>query len=286
MFKEVIAAIDGSPAAFLAATIGAQLAEPGGGTVQLICVAEGLGDLSARLASLRGDHQEIVRRCEADLSSAQAAIGGLASVRARKVLLGRTADAILNFVEETEADLLCVGRGRHLLRLGSVSAALVRRATVPVVIVPAGVSTASRIRRIAFGFDGSDCALQTATRLGSISAKLEAPVQITFVLDPPWPIPPDGLSLAPEEVEKLAGRARGADLDQARALIEGEGGAVSGMGFELGDPATKLLEQAEASSAGLIVVGAQGHSATRRFILGGVSDKLASRSTLPVLVFR
>ncbi|MHB1205520.1 MAG: universal stress protein [Rhodospirillaceae bacterium] len=45
-----------------------------------------------------------------------------------------------------------------------------------------------------------------------------------------------------------------------------------------------ILEQAKAQSAGVIVLGAYGHSRTREFILGGVTNFLLRHSTVPLLL--
>jgi len=290
MFQNATAAIDGSPASFHAAIVGAQLVSPRTGSLQLVCVAEGSKESGERFftSASTGDEkrEEILVRCEADLSSAQAAIGTLATVQDRKVLVGRTADALLEFATANHADLLCVGRGRHRINLGSVSSAIVRKAEIPVVVVPAGVSTGPRLRRLLLGFDGSDHARRAAVRVGRIASELGAKVRIDFVLAPPWPLPPEGMELEPEDLARLAGKARGADLDEASELVRGEGGEVEAVDFELGDPAERLLDRADSWNADLIVVGARGQSPARRFLLGGVSDKLTSRSAHPILIFR
>lgn len=287
MFQHATAAIDGSPASFHAAIVGAQLVSPRTGSLQLVCVAEEVKDLGERfLLTGEEEHDAIQRRCEGDLSSAQAAIGTLATVQERKVLVGHTADALLDFASTSHSDLLCVGRGGQRIKLGSVSSAIVRKAEVPVVVVPAGVSTGPRLRRLLLGYDGSDHAKRAASRLGQIAHELGAEVRIDFILQPPWPLPQEGMDLEPADLARLAGKARGADLDEARALIRAEGGEVAAMGFELGDPADRLLARAESWNADLIVVGARGQSPARRFLLGGVSDKLTSHSALPVLIFR
>lgn len=286
MFEKVLAAIDGSPAAYHAAIIGAQLTAPTSGSLELVCVAEGLREQEVR-GSAKHDHdEEILGQCNADLSSAQAAIGSLAVVRERRILLGRTAEAILDCALESGAELVCVGRGRQRLKLGSVSSAIVRRAEIPVVVVPSGVSTGPKLRRLLLGFDGSSFARRAARRVGSIAAELGAEVWIEFVLASPWPLPAEGVEVSDEELARLAGSDLMAELNDAREIVEGQGGKVAFAGFDLGEAAVRLLSRADVWNADLIVVGATGQSPARRFILGGVSDHLVSRSTRPVLVFR
>ena len=53
-----------------------------------------------------------------------------------------------------------------------------------------------------------------------------------------------------------------------------------------GSPSQKLLQEADRWKPDLIVVGSHGHSAFKRFILGSVSNKLASQSRSSVRVVR
>jgi nucleotide-binding universal stress UspA family protein len=51
-----------------------------------------------------------------------------------------------------------------------------------------------------------------------------------------------------------------------------------------GDPADTILDVANEVSAGLIAVGARGHSGRRRLMLGGVSSKLAHHLPTSLLI--
>ena len=45
-----------------------------------------------------------------------------------------------------------------------------------------------------------------------------------------------------------------------------------------------LLEEARLAGAGMLVMGAYGHSRLREWILGGVTREILGRATIPVLV--
>ncbi len=53
-----------------------------------------------------------------------------------------------------------------------------------------------------------------------------------------------------------------------------------------GDPADTILDVAGEADAGLIAVGARGHSGLRRFMLGSVSGKLAHHTPTSLLIVR
>ena len=53
-----------------------------------------------------------------------------------------------------------------------------------------------------------------------------------------------------------------------------------------GDPAQVLLEVAEEQDADLLVIGARGHTAFERFLLGSVSSKLAHHAKCSLLIVR
>jgi nucleotide-binding universal stress UspA family protein len=53
-----------------------------------------------------------------------------------------------------------------------------------------------------------------------------------------------------------------------------------------GDPADTILDVAVQTNAGLIAVGARGHTGLRRFMLGSVSSKLAHHTPTSLLIVR
>ena len=55
---------------------------------------------------------------------------------------------------------------------------------------------------------------------------------------------------------------------------------------ELGDPVDTICEVAKTMKADLVVVGARGHNAAQRFLLGSVSDRVVHHASCPVLVVR
>jgi nucleotide-binding universal stress UspA family protein len=56
--------------------------------------------------------------------------------------------------------------------------------------------------------------------------------------------------------------------------------------LRIGDPGTEIVSAAEQSHADLIVLGARGASAVKRFLLGSVSEYVCHHASCPVLVVR
>lgn len=59
-----------------------------------------------------------------------------------------------------------------------------------------------------------------------------------------------------------------------------------GMEYRVGDPATAILEGAEAWDIDLIVMGARGRSAIARLLLGSVADRVIHHAPCSVLIAR
>ena len=88
-----------------------------------------------RASALRDEHSRL-----SDLT-AELAAGGV-STEEPVLVMGHTADELLRMADEFDAGMLVVGShghgGLHHLLVGSVTEALLRRSTIPVVVVPAG----------------------------------------------------------------------------------------------------------------------------------------------------
>jgi nucleotide-binding universal stress UspA family protein len=74
-------------------------------------------------------------------------------------------------------------------------------------------------------------------------------------------------------------------LDEAAAVLRPQVRAVD-IATPKGMPAVMILEEAEAHSGDLIVVGARGLGALKRMALGSVSESVLRHAKCPVLVVR
>lgn len=74
-------------------------------------------------------------------------------------------------------------------------------------------------------------------------------------------------------------------LDQAAAIFRMNGVEVDTHACK-GDPATALLDIADAQHATMIVVGNKGMDSAKRFLLGNVPDKVSHHAPCSVLIVR
>jgi len=119
-----------------------------GMTVRLVHVAAGQAELAGydsepfeantpdkRAGALRDEHERL-----AELTAELATAG--VSTDEPVLVMGHTADELIRMAVEFEAGLIVVGShghgGLHHLLVGSVTEALLRHSTLPVVVVPAG----------------------------------------------------------------------------------------------------------------------------------------------------
>jgi len=144
---DVVAAVDFSDRTLVVAGEGVALARASGGTLHLLHVAAGEPALagydkdaispftrSARAGELTEEHGRL-RELAQHLGADGVAVTPL-------VVMGATAEMILSAADHLQASHLVVGShghgGLHHFLVGSVAEEVVRRATIPVVLVPLG----------------------------------------------------------------------------------------------------------------------------------------------------
>jgi nucleotide-binding universal stress UspA family protein len=138
-------------------------------------------------------------------------------------------------------------------------------------------------RHILVGVDGSDASAQAAEMAGRLALELGAKLTVVFARQlPAMPASPFGVTMDLDRYwegqERLAS-------SQAAAVLDGLGVAWR-LEVRTGDPAVQLELGAEEAGADLVVVGARGHSAAHRLLLGSVSSRLLHQARRPVLVVR
>jgi nucleotide-binding universal stress UspA family protein len=201
---------------------------------------------------------------------------------------GDAARVILEAAPKAGASLIALsmhGRsGWDLLRLGSVAERVIRSATLPVLVAPrqALPPGAGLLDRILAPQDGSELAEKALGRLGEI-----------------FPVPPQELHLL-GVVEVYAGAARMGDEDPASRFYQFQADQLRGrldaaaartrpaarVHIDIGSPAAKILDHAQALKATLIAMSTHGRSGFTRWTLGSTTEKVLRASTLPLLVLR
>lgn len=212
------------------------------------------------------------------------------------VLTGPVADTLLAYAHEISARMIVVtthGRGGVSRSwLGSVTEALVRSATCPIVAVrpdeaplPPHTIPDWHLRRILVPLDG---ATDSERGLEPLQALATGGVECVL-MRAVSPLHPLLRSIATNtEYER--------DLREQRALVSGylqqveadlraQGLAVTHCAHEAFEPQRAICECAESLDVDLIVLATHGRGALGRMLLGSVADKVLRSTNRPVLLY-
>lgn len=216
-----------------------------------------------------------------------------------EVQAGIPKKAIPEYAKEWGADLIMIGshRSNALARflLGSVALAVLRTAPCSVEIVrpsPHGSPASSGGMKILVGTDGSDCSQKAICAVAHRPWPAETLVKVISVREP---IDPEiGMSFDPyypadvvdEMIERERRRAEDA-LASARQVLSSAGLRLfDSSATLLGDPRAVLLNEAEAWSADLVMLGSHGLRGFDRMLLGSVSESVAMHAHCSVEIVR
>jgi nucleotide-binding universal stress UspA family protein len=130
------------------------------------------------------------------------------------------------------------------------------------------------------GSHGSEAAVRKVIELAQGSG---ATVHLVCAFPSPGTLERLGMTARQESVNMRGVAADVLARDEHR--LEEAGFSVQTYARE-GDPADTILDIAGEAQAGLIVVGARGHTGLRRFMLGSVSSKLAHHTPTSLLIVR
>jgi nucleotide-binding universal stress UspA family protein len=211
---------------------------------------------------------------------------------------GPAPDCLSMVAEQEAADFIVIGTqgegATHVMVMGSVSLAVVRRAFCPVMVVPPtvihGPLTAPDVEAVVCGIGDADDAepVRVAIRLAR---------ELELSLLPAHVVPSEDEETSARTVAEIrtlltdrvpATRTAGAQA-ALKATIDAAGAAraaLDGPAILVGDPAEELAEFAAAARAAIVVVGSRGRGRIRSSVLGSVSRSLACNSTCPVVICR
>lgn len=163
------------------------------------------------------------------------------------------------------ADLIVVGAKGMNARferglLGSVTEAVTRRASKPVLVIPGPFGC---IASPLLPYDGSSPAGKALEKAAELSSALGLPLTIVAFSDDE------------EEREKRAEEVR-SYLKPYSLAVHIEAGS--------GAPATAILETVRTGGHDLIVMGAFGHSRIMEMVLGSTTETVLRQSSVPVLL--
>ena len=207
----------------------------------------------------------------------------------RWVRLGPAARVLAEVAEEVSADLVVVAsHGFGPIRrtiLGSVSGALIRTATCPVLVVGEGRKLGSTDNVLA-AVDLSKVS-DDVLRHSVAMSPTDAHVTVLSLYEHPLSTYDEGdlmpRYLSDREIEAVGEQHR--DAVQARVdRIEHGSVDVRVEVMSKAPPPVVILETAELLKPDLIVVGTSGHNAWHRMIIGSTATKVLAEAPCPVLV--
>jgi nucleotide-binding universal stress UspA family protein len=227
------------------------------------------------------------------LAASHKALGPCTATIGVEFRCGNPVTEILDSAELHSPDLLVLGShglsGIARFFLGSVAERVARHARCPVLVVR---GTQGSLNRVMVGVDGSNSSLRAVEYLHGFPLPAEVEVRLVTVLPSlqrvlqTWMAPPHAVEYA-EAMALFERRQLDAqeELEALTAAFAAAGRNAMAVTRE-GDPAATLLQAAEEQDADLIVVGAHGLSATERFHLGSVSEKILRYTHCSVMVVR
>lgn len=200
---------------------------------------------------------------------------------------GLAAEEILRVSREAETDLIVMGThgrsGISRFLAGSVAESVLRAARCPVLALRSAGhfdAPAGDIRVILAPIDLSAHSRDTARIARTLARDLGARLVLLHVA--PWEVVIPGeiplvvdLRECRESLNALRDELDGPDLkDEIQAVLR------------QGDAATEILDAAETTGCGLIVMGTHGRTGVLRLLMGSVSEAVLRRSRSPVLVIK
>jgi nucleotide-binding universal stress UspA family protein len=234
-------------------------------------------------------------------------LAGATDVPVSSALLeGPIAESLQEWAVTTGVDLIVLtshGLGPFARAwLGSVTDELVRRASMPVLVVrprrgPLDLADEPIIRQVLIPLDGSDLAEQVVEPAVALGTLAQADFTLLRVIQPlvrgGHPLEsPDGVVVDQvlldhlKEAHEQEQREAGQHLEGVAASLRARGLSVHTCVVAHEQPAVAILEAVKAHRIDLVALATHGRSGFRRLFLGSVADKVLRGATVPILVHR
>ncbi|EMA56062.1 universal stress protein [Halococcus thailandensis] len=287
MYDTILVPTDGSEHAIRAAEHAHYLARTFDATAHLVSAAD--IQTAGGMFNAGGVDREFVERIETENEEAIAATEAAFEDDAIEtaVLRGKPADAIIEYADENDIDLISMGThgrtGVSRYVAGSVTERVVRRASCPVLTAKA-VERSERTgdyEDVLIPTDGSDAASAAIEHGIEIARQASARVHAINIIDIGAITLTPGSSAASElterfeaegerATEEIATRAADVDLDTTTGVYEGL-------------PARDLLAYANEHGIDLITMGTTGRTGLNRYLLGSTAERVIRHAEMPVL---
>jgi nucleotide-binding universal stress UspA family protein len=289
MLKTILLPLDGSPTAERALPYAATLARRSGGSVVLVEAVEAHPFLGVDLSDAQ---IAVVERAESNLRHAASRLDAEGVPAEPHTYYDDPVTAILDASNRHCADLIVMsthgrsGIGRMLY--GSVTDQVLRRANVPVLVVPSIVEhpwSADRPLSVLIPLDGSELAEEALDATDLLTGTGETQITLLRAVEPPtYPIYGDGYAYVPFDEEDEVATARKYVEAQVVRLRE-RGWNVRG-DVIVGQSAGAIAAIAREQQADLIAMATHGHGGLSRLLLGSVATSILRQTTVPLLLTR
>ena len=285
MYRKVLVAIGGSPWSDAALSYAISLASSTGADLTILTVlASPVAYTMPDVMSSSELLMESIERQGQDLIAQASARAEAAGVPYNAVAKwGSVPETILQTTQEGQCDLIILGSrvitGWKRLMIGRTLNAVTARCEQPLLVVkhaPAvelGEPTWRRLLVATGGSPWSDMAVDHALKLAQES----------------------GLEVCIVSVDPSRAAASGASLDDnspAKDILANAEAraAASGVAYEAhlayGDITEAVLETASSRQCDAIVLGSRGMTGLKRLMIGGISNAVAAKSHLPVMIVK
>ena len=287
----VLLATDGSDDARAATLYLTQFPLPAGSTLRIVSVAS-IPPSALDLPTVRDFQQSLREEARRTAETARAALAARFPEAEAQVPEGDAREAILRAAEEWQADLIVLGaRGLGAVAgflLGSVSLGVARHARCSVLVVKGGVRG---LRGALVALDGSEHAHAAAAFLARLPLDPAVVIKLVGVVQtPPYPATTPGFAsgMVRQAIADIVKERRATleqALDRAAALFAGVVKKVERQ-ILAGHPVDALVGAAATPDVDLVVVGARGLGALKRFLLGSVSEGVLRHVERPILIVK
>jgi nucleotide-binding universal stress UspA family protein len=289
MYTTILVPLDGSSVAERALPFAQTLAKATG--ARLLLVRAALLEPSSDETALASQAQAMTeaRSYLADIVSRLSPTTGVETA----VLYGEAAAAVQAVITSRKVDLVVMsshghsGLGRWVI--GTVTDRLLRRADVPVLVIPAACATVwptSRAFRVLVPLDGSALAEEALGPAVDVARALGAEILLLRVIDPVQAVsvgPSWYLSTAPEPTSTLQEAQH--YLERTSARLQSAGVTVA-VRSAIGTPGLVIAAAAREQHAQLIAMTPHGAAGPSRLMLGRAATSILQHAGVPVLLVR
>jgi nucleotide-binding universal stress UspA family protein len=287
----VLLATDGSKDSHAATAFLKELPLPAATTVRIVAVVS-LLEFALDSTSAPALKRVVLDRAQEVTEEARATLAPRGFTIETGVAEGDPRKEIVRQADEWKADLVVLGArglgGVKRFLLGSVSDAVARHATCPVLIVK---GRRRKLGSVLVAMDGAEDSFQAVRFLRSLVLPRQTRVRLLSVVQRlryPTTAPQSVHGQLVRMLKELEAERR-AELDK---VLERAAGQLDDKitrvtrSTPTGDPAEEIVAAAQNFDTDLVVVGARGVGGVARVLLGSVSERVLHHARCPVLIVK